>query len=128
MAKHIYKPGDLVTVNRLWSNRDYPRPAQVYTVFAGYQVIVKMEDTGRLQKVSIGQLSEPLTENQYFLEILKNPGAKLKLRNFKHLSLRIRFVLDVFVLFYFKRDICHCWSQGTARATVPSTCLCHRQV
>ena len=75
MSKHDYRPGDRVTVNRLWGTGDFPRPARVYTVFAGYQVIVKMEDTGRLQKVSIGQLSEPLTENQYFLEILKNPGA-----------------------------------------------------
>jgi hypothetical protein len=65
------KVGDLVTVKHLWHRGGGVTPACIFKIFSGNQAIVKTE-SGKRYKVAIGQCGPPLTETQYFLEILKN--------------------------------------------------------
>ena len=66
-----HKVGDLVTVKHLWRRGEGVKPARIFKIFSGNQAIVKMEN-GKRYKVALGQCGPPLTETQYFLEILKN--------------------------------------------------------
>lgn len=62
------KVGDLVTVKHLW-HRGGLQPVTVFKVFSGHQAIV-VDQNGKRYKVTTGQCSEPLTETEFFKQIL----------------------------------------------------------
>lgn len=61
--------GDRVLVKLMWQHLLPSTPVTIFSIFSGHQAIVITEN-GKRYKVVLSQCSEPLTETEYFKQIL----------------------------------------------------------